>query len=32
MLISINYIDITSLPISGMTNQISINADINKLY
>jgi hypothetical protein len=32
MLISINYIDITSLLISGTTNQISINVDINKLY
>jgi hypothetical protein len=32
MSISINSIDIISLLISGTTNQISINVDINKLY
>jgi len=32
MSISINAIDIISLSIPRMTNQILINADINELY
>jgi len=32
MSISINSIDIISLSIPRMTNQILINADINELY